>query len=248
MWWLVANVASAHVGIENPPPRYPSDGFSDNKACPCGAGSNNGTCSGAERSDPNRSTFVTTYTAGQDILVTAHEVVGHAGRWRIAFDPDGADQADFDANILLDVADPPGAEGNVGQGDRWEWTVTLPNVPCTTCTLQLVQMMDGNTTDPVPDLIGHSSYYQCADLVLLAGTETDTDTDSDTDSDTDTDTDADTDADTDTDPLATGDSAADASAKGCGCDGGGGGAWGLVVVVAALSRARPARAGRARPA
>lgn len=164
---LLGVPALAHVGLEDPPPRYPTDGYSENKACPCGVGPNDQYCSDPNnRSDPNRSTDVTSYAAGETITIQAHEVIGHSGRWRVAFDSDGADLTDFNANILLDIPDPSGNDGNVGQGDLWEFVVTLPNTPCTNCTLQLIQVMNGNTVDPVPDPVGESSYYQCADLEL----------------------------------------------------------------------------------
>ncbi|MEZ4322355.1 MAG: SCE4755 family polysaccharide monooxygenase-like protein [Myxococcota bacterium] len=207
---LTIVAALAHTALEYPQPRYPSDGNSANKACPCGVGESNRLCNvPSDRSDPDRDdSRATTFQAGQTITLEFYETIGHAGRYRIAFDPDGADMDDFNANILLDVADPPGNAGNTGEGSRWAFEVTLPSTPCTNCTLQLVQMMDGNTADPVADPIGRSSYYQCADLVLTAG-PVDTD-DPAPPIDTD-DTDADTDPDTDTDapPVE-----ADA---GCGC-------------------------------
>jgi hypothetical protein len=162
---FILSLAFAHIGIESPPPRYPSDGFSDNKHCPCGVGTGGTTCTG-DRSDPDRGTDVTVYAPGETITVSWHEVIGHTGRYRIAFDDDGADLDDFNANILLDIEDPPGNAGNTGIGDLWEVQVTLPSTPCDTCTLQLIQVMNGNTVDPVPDPTGMSTYYQCADIEL----------------------------------------------------------------------------------
>lgn len=163
----LAAVATAHMAMEEPLPRYPSDGNSANKACPCGVGQSNRFCDVAsDRSDPDRSAFITTYAPGETVTMRWRETIGHAGRWRVAFDPDGADMADFNQTILLDIADPSGSTGNTGNGDEWEVEFTLPQTPCDNCTLQLVQIMDGNTTDPVPDPIGRSSYYQCADIVI----------------------------------------------------------------------------------
>ena len=171
MLWMTT-IALAHMAIEEPAPRYPSDGSTANKACPCGVGDSNRFCDDPnDRSDPDRSTDVTTYTAGDTITMTWRETIGHAGRWRVAFDADGADMTDFNGTILLDIPDPAGTAGNTGNGNLWEVQVTLPDLPCDNCTLQLVQMMDGNTVDPVADPIGRSSYYQCADIVLLSDTE-----------------------------------------------------------------------------
>lgn len=172
---LAVTEASAHMSMTSPVARYPIVVGNENKACPCGVGDSNRTCNNPDdRSDPDRSTDrVTTFNAGDVITLQFDEYIGHAGRWRVAFDPDGADLDDFNANILLDVADPAGSSGNIGQGSLWELQVTLPGIACDNCTLQLVQMMDGNTVDPVPDPAGRSSYYQCADLVLLAAEPTD---------------------------------------------------------------------------
>ena len=159
------SLAWAHIGIECPPARYPSNGFANNKDCPCGVGTGGTTCTG-DRSDPDRSTRVTEYAPGETITVAWHEVVGHSGRFRIAFDDDGADLDDFNANILLDIEDPPGQAGNTGLGDLWEVEVTLPSTPCDNCTLQLIQVMNGNTAVPVSDPTGMSTYYQCADITL----------------------------------------------------------------------------------
>ena len=170
-------VAAAHINLLSPPPRYSGD--SGNKACPCGVGLSNRFCDvEGDRSDADRSAQVTTLVAGSKLVLRFDEYIGHAGRYRIAFDVDGADQADFDAHILVDIPDPAGNTGNSGQGSIWEIEVPVPNAPCDRCTLQLVQMMDGNTDDPVPTPIGRSSYYQCADIVIVDAVEGDAGSDS----------------------------------------------------------------------
>lgn len=174
---LVTATASAHIALEDPMPRYPNPRARENKACPCGVGDSNRVCTlASDRSDENRTTDrVTTLTAGSTIIVRFDEYVGHAGRHRIAFDNDGADLDDFNANILVDIPDPRGNVGNVDDGSIWEIPVRVPNTPCTNCTLQIIQMMDGNMEDPVPDPVGRSSYYQCADIVIVPGDGTATD-------------------------------------------------------------------------
>lgn len=164
---LLITAALAHMALEEPLPRYPTDGDGRNKSCPCGVGEGDRTCNVAsDRSDPDRSDDVTTYAPGETITLRWRETIGHSGRWRIAFDEDGADMNDFNAHILEDIRDPAGNAGNAGDGNLWEVEVTLPTTPCDNCTLQLVQIMDGQTNDPVQDPIGRSSYYQCADIVL----------------------------------------------------------------------------------
>jgi hypothetical protein len=50
-------------------------------------------------------------------------------------------------------------------GGTDEQEVTLHDVECERCTLQLIQMM----TDKPPDGDGNDRYFQCADLALRAG-------------------------------------------------------------------------------
>jgi len=172
---LLASVsAAAHIEMEVPTPRF-NDGA--NKWCPCGTGgdgsrSNDGCELGG--SDPNRGTTSNTYQAGETIRVRWRETIGHSGRFRISFDPDGADQADFDQHILADIADPGGSLGNAGEANVWVADVTLPDVSCDNCTLQLIQVMNGNTVTPVTDLTGFASYFQCANLVIEGGAPVET--------------------------------------------------------------------------
>lgn len=163
---LWPRVASAHIELLEPTARY---GDQENKSCPCGSGGSNRTCNvEQDGSDPNRSANVTTLEAGSTLTVRFDEYIDHGGRFRIAFDPDGADMADFNAHVLLDVADPLRVTSNTDQPGIWEFEVTLPDTPCENCTLQLVQAMHGNETDPVLDPAPLSSYYVCADLRLTA--------------------------------------------------------------------------------
>jgi hypothetical protein len=161
--------AGAHIELVDPPPRYTMARSGDNKACPCGDGTSNRTCSvEGERSDDNRSERVTALRGGQMLTIRFNEYVGHTGRYRVAFDESGADLDDFNEHPLEDIPDPPGREGNTGDGSNWEIPVMVPNTPCENCTLQLIQMMDGNMEDPVLDPVGRSSYYACADITISA--------------------------------------------------------------------------------
>jgi hypothetical protein len=169
---LLSSSAFAHIELQSPLNRYSDIKSGDNKSCPCGSGTTNRSCRKPEElSDPDRSSDrATTFAPGDQITVRFDEYVGHSGRYRIAFDPDGADLDDFNQNILLDETDPAGKVGNMGAGSIWEFQVTLPDVTCDNCTLQLIQVMDGNTTDPVPDpVLRGGTYFQCADIVLEDG-------------------------------------------------------------------------------
>jgi len=161
----IASTASAHIELRDPPARYEITNFDTGiKSCPCGLGSSNRTCNLAvDSSDPDRSTRVSRFEAGSTITLVFDEFVDHAGRFRVAFDPDGADMADFNANILEDVPDPAGTGGQT-----WEIQVTLPNMTCTNCTLQLVQAMEVDVNTPVADPAPISSYYSCVDVELVA--------------------------------------------------------------------------------
>ena len=170
---LFASVpAAAHITLKVPTVRYSNSPSEQNKSCPCGAGAGNRLCTNGVTSDPNRARDrVTTYTAGETVTLFWDETVGHGGRYRVAFDADGADLADFNDHILLDIADPAGGSGNLGTGNGWAVSVTLPNTPCDNCTLQLLQVMNGNTVDRVPDPTNKSTYFQCADIRIVAGGE-----------------------------------------------------------------------------
>jgi hypothetical protein len=157
---VVAGPAAAHIALRYPPSRYGDDVL---KIGPCGA-------AGGARSDN-----VTELPSGAQIEVVWDEYVDHPGHFRIAFDADGDD--DFvdpaclsgcttrtpqietysNAAVLLDdIADQPG-------GGRVSATVTLPDVACERCTLQVIQVMYDKPPYVVP---GNDIYYQCADLVL----------------------------------------------------------------------------------
>jgi len=166
--FLVASVAQAHLDLTSPTSRY---GRRELKDPPCG------TAGGA------RSTNVTTVEPGATIRVEWNEYTDHPGHYRIAFDDDGDDDftdppclsdcdsrdmvigiapGDYtDATVLAD-----GITDRSGGGD-YSYEVTLPDIECDNCTLQVIQFM----TDKPPFGAGggRDIYYQCADFVLQAG-------------------------------------------------------------------------------
>jgi hypothetical protein len=162
---LFAPTASAHIKLIDPPARYAVADGSDVgiKSCPCGLGGSNRVCNVAQDgSDPDRSARVTRYEAGSTVTLRFEEFVNHSGRFRVAFDPDGADVADFNANILADMPDPANASGMI-----WEIPVTLPDMTCTNCTIQLVQAMEVPMDVAIADPSPISSYYNCVDVELV---------------------------------------------------------------------------------
>lgn len=117
------------------------------------------------------------FEPGATIMVTWDETIQHPGHFRIAFDVDGDDFPEptsytdvkaplpFDlgngASVLVDdIMDKTGPfVGNT----PYEQMVTLPDVECETCTLQLIQVM----TEKVPYTVnGDDVYHDCADIAL----------------------------------------------------------------------------------
>ncbi len=144
--------ARAHLGLNTPVSRYGPDVL---KTGPCGT-------TGGERT-----ANVTYYEPGATIEVRWDEYVDHPGHYRIAFDEDGVDEfvdpaamTEFYSNdsvLLDDIAD---------DGRDYMVTVTLPDVECDNCTLQVIQVMYDKPPYTTP---GNDIYYQCADLVLREG-------------------------------------------------------------------------------
>lgn len=151
---LTSAQASAHIQLDEPTARY-----ADQKRGPCGLAT-----------DPGRGDKITTYEPGATITVKWRETVPHPSHYRISFDADGQDDfkdpndyMDFNSNpaVLLDAI-----EDKSGTG-AYEVQVTLPDVECDRCTLQLVQVM----YDKPPYTVGGNDlYYQCADLTLKRAT------------------------------------------------------------------------------
>jgi hypothetical protein len=146
----VPSFARAHIRMTAPTPRYGSDSL---KVGPCG------------QAGGTRSEHVTTLRPGATLHVEWDETVQHDSHYRISFDPDGDDDfADppemqaYDSNdaVLLDAIPNEG-------GPHFAMDVTLPDLECERCTLQLIQVMYDK---PPYEVGGNDIYYQCADLVL----------------------------------------------------------------------------------
>lgn len=149
-----AGPARAHIDLDWPTDR----GCADQKSGPCGGG-----CDA-------RSENVTVLPPGATITVQWTETVPHPSHYRIAFDDDGIDafeaptgyddiQTSPSLPVLLD-----GIEDRDGTG-AYEAQVTLPDIECETCTLQLIQVMYDKPPWDTNDI-----YYRCADIALRSGT------------------------------------------------------------------------------
>ena len=167
---LVAPFASAHVRLVYPTPRYPTPAMmnssNDIKTGPCGRANDSRT------TDMSR---VTVLEPGATITVQFNETIDHPGFYRISFDDDGQDafvapsmrsQVQTGPTFTLPVL-----RDNIADHAAGAYTamVTLPNVECERCTLQLIQVMVQASVmswDPSPD---QDIYYTCADIALRRG-------------------------------------------------------------------------------
>jgi MYXO-CTERM domain-containing protein len=148
---IVPSTALAHIQLVYPPQRY-----GEQKRGPCG------------RSVSQRGQTVTVFEPGQTITVAWKETIDHPGHYRVSFDDDGedgfVDPAGYDdlnsaPSVLVD-----GIEG-ASCGESSQVQITLPNIECENCTLQVIQVM----TDKSPYGDGNDIYYQCADIALRPG-------------------------------------------------------------------------------
>ena len=150
-----AGAAEAHIKITSPKQRHAQDvSGNPQKTGPCGVG-------GAADVRAN----VNVFKPGQTIKVEWTETITHPGHFRILFDKDGqnfpnpASYTDYDAGgsekTILDNI--PHA------GPKYSQSVTLPNIECANCTMQIVQVM----TDKPPYTVGGDDlYYHCVDMIL----------------------------------------------------------------------------------
>jgi hypothetical protein len=157
--------ARAHIDLIEPVARVP--GFPDSTLLigPCG-----------QRQNERLEDRVNVFRPGQSIDMVWEVYVRHASYFRVSFDADGDDSFSTRASSPSDAStdDPtelPAGDGEIildyvmdraGRVDRVERRVTLPEVECDRCTLQLTQFTYGL---PLDDAL----YYQCADLVLDDG-------------------------------------------------------------------------------
>lgn len=189
---LLSGAASAHISLEQGGSQKSRDGDANLKEGPCGlAGS-------------KRGTNIFTYAPGETVEVKIMETIPHPSYFRIAFDKDGDDgfiepksikpidparlcpfnaadkcgttDADSDfynsPEVLMDNLDPHLSNGKFG--NPYSWQVTMPNVTCDNCTLQIIQVMQDTVHgaynpvkgDPADNPYVADIYHQCIDLVL----------------------------------------------------------------------------------
>ncbi|HLV21087.1 MAG TPA: SCE4755 family polysaccharide monooxygenase-like protein, partial [Polyangiaceae bacterium] len=159
-----AATSSAHLDLTAPPPRLSgtAGGF-QLKSGPCGQSAN------------GRTDQVTVFEPGATITVEWTEYLDHPSYYRIAFDVDGDDDFPIRQNMddVVRQGDDPEAENPVGgvvlayvyeepNLETYSAQVTLPDVECETCTLQVIQFM----YDKLGNNMDDEYYFQCADIAL----------------------------------------------------------------------------------
>lgn len=147
-------IASAHIQLIYPPPRT-----LELKRGPCGAVGS------------TRGTNVLVLEPGAQIEVRWNETINHPGHYRISFDLDGQDfvvpptatgSTEGMPNVIMDLIPD---RATTPPDNAYAQVITLPDMTCETCTLQVIQLMTDKppyTTDAQSDDI----YYQCADIAL----------------------------------------------------------------------------------
>ena len=184
---LTAHSARAHISLDDAGTHKSrtGGGFIEIKDAPCGV------------ANAARSANIYTYKPGATITIEIAEYVAHGGYFRIAFDDDGVDSFVTPVSVTGESGD-CGGDPKCGPGmddycnndsvlwdnlnrhtnpeaqATYTWTVTLPNVECDNCTLQIIQVMEDLNIHggayPSDDI-----YYQCIDLVLSNDAEDDGD-------------------------------------------------------------------------
>jgi MYXO-CTERM domain-containing protein len=175
---LSTSIAYAHVHLLEPLSRTDDPLGDPQKEQFCGqAGS-------------TRTTRVTMFHPGDTITVKWVETIAHPGWFRIAFQPNGEvfeipppsngnavvngtpQASNFPTENLTGMTDPTTgtmilqdriANGNLNETRMMQ--VTLPNMECTNCTLQMIMVMENNPPY-TNDAASNDIYFQCADLTL----------------------------------------------------------------------------------
>lgn len=172
---LGSSVAFAHLDVNYPPMR--------------GGNQKVGPCEGVSFAGAP----LTTVQPGSQITVDIVETIGHPGHYRIMFDADATDGEDFPDPVSCDdVGTPDGitlladnllpAQGGtcpgfhtpsqrtVASNVAYQFDVTLPDVECDNCVLQVIQVMtDASKADANGNWVptgGQGLYFRCANLQL----------------------------------------------------------------------------------
>lgn len=154
----LSSYASAHIQLAFPEQRH-----TDQKVGPCGA------------LNDARGDKITALEPGAKITVKWDETVEHPGHFRIMLDEDGFDFPD--PTGYDDFCDPTKVNQGIhcladniedkGGMPDYSVEVTLPDIECENCTLQVIQVMSDKP--PWGPNGGNDIYYQCADITMKKG-------------------------------------------------------------------------------
>ena len=139
---LTSSLCWGHARLILPQPR---DNNAGNKVGPCG--------------NLARTATPTVVTGGTALKVTWEETINHPGKY--IFSLSSANDLGFAQNVVATVVDTQDA--GVALPHKYEAMITMPNIDCPGCTLQMIQSMEENPAAP-------SFYYSCADLNIKSST------------------------------------------------------------------------------
>lgn len=128
------SVTTATGGIPRLIPRNSSDNNKSDNATPCGAGS------------PGRSTNPVVLAVGETVTIQFEETIDHVGTFQLNFSQ---------AGLVNFTALAPAQTDNTGALTKGTFQFTVPNTPCTDCTIQFIQ-----------DMSATSNYRSCVDIVI----------------------------------------------------------------------------------
>lgn len=97
-------------------------------------------------------------TAGQSVVVHWEETIYHPGRFEFYFSDAGETQFTLLKSVENNQKSQP-------LPHQFSTTLTIPDVTCEQCTLQMIQVMAENPNNP-------TYYYSCADMQVQKGTST----------------------------------------------------------------------------
>ncbi len=168
----LSSSAFAHIHLTNPLSR------TDNVQ---GDPQKNGHCGDPAYSRAANPTRTTVYPPGATITVTWAETINHPGHFRIAFQPNGDTFGlpEGEAPNQFPTVDKSGTVDGAGAmiladlipDGTLSKEVTLPDMECTNCTLQFIQVMTGSPpyTPSINQATNNDLYFNCADITLQAG-------------------------------------------------------------------------------
>jgi MYXO-CTERM domain-containing protein len=163
---VVPAVSHAHFYLDSPENWVEQDSQGDpQKTGPCGSEMN-----------PTETDVVTPYMGGDTIMIQLHETIGHPGHFRVAIGVDGPDDlpplpTPTGTCGSIAIQDPPvfpvladGALEHTAKLNGMQTiAVTLPaDLSCTSCSLQVVQWMQGSTMG--------CFYHHCANISVTPTT------------------------------------------------------------------------------